>query len=319
MLTGASGFVGSHVLDSLRCRGFPAVALVRKSSSQKLFAHHRDQIEVREAALDDFPSLRAALRDVTHVIHCAGCTKALRREDFFTVNQLGTRNLLRALPGSIERFVLISSLAAAGPASPGAKVTEVDPPAPISDYGKSKLAAEEEVRNGAVCEYVILRPPAVYGPRDAEFLNLFRSVRRHVLPSPPRQELSLVFVEDLAEAAVQVLNHPACRNQLYYVGHLETVTATDMARQIAAAMNTWTVNLPLPSSLLWAVCCGADVRARITRQAAVLGRQKFPELVAKAWTCNAARLRQDTGFECRTGLADGIRQTLKWYQENGWL
>ena len=139
-----------------------------------------------------------------------------------------------------------------GPARRERPAREDDPPQPVSEYGKSKLAGEHEVRNHCRAEYVILRPPAVYGPRDAEFLRLFRAVKNHLLPKPGgAQALSMVFVRDLAEAVVTCLTHPAAAGKTYFVAAREVVTARAMAEEIAAQMKVWTLPLPLPTALLW--------------------------------------------------------------------
>lgn len=319
LLTGASGFVGSHVLDRLRQRNLPTVALVRRQSRRQLLAHHAGWVELREGTLEDTAALRAVVADITHVIHCAGATKALNSAGFFTVNQAGVRHLLAALPTSVERFIHLSSLAAAGPSTPTRCRSESDPATPVSAYGASKLAGEEEVRRGCPDRHVILRPPAVYGPRDGEFLRLFRTVSRRVLPRPPRQELSLVYVEDLAEAVLVALEHPSAAGKTYFVSHPERVTAFDMGSEIARQMNVRAVPLPLPKALLWVVCAASDLASRVTGKTSVMSLQKVPELVARAWTCESNRLCADTGFKCRTALSAGIAKTLAWYRENHWL
>src|SRR5512142_3014873 len=171
LVTGANGFVGSHILDLLFARGIPAAALLRSSSNRRFIESHGAGLDVRTGSIDDPRSIAAALEGVTHVLHCAGCTKALRLSDFDRVNRHGTRHVVDAVNaqgGRIQRLVLVSSLAAAGPASPGAPAREGDPPHPVSAYGRSKLAGEQEVRGACRSEYVILRPAAVYGPRDVE-------------------------------------------------------------------------------------------------------------------------------------------------------
>jgi nucleoside-diphosphate-sugar epimerase len=205
LLTGANGFVGSHILDKLCARGLATVALLRPASNQRFIQAHLPRLEVRVGSLSDPQSLDAALQDVTHVIHCAGCIKALRKSEFYEVNQAGTRNVVEAVnrqQGRIQRLVHLSSLAAGGPASPDKPAREDDLPHPVSEYGRSKLAGERELHGACKTEYVILRPPAVYGPRDEAFLPLFKAVKAHILPrfGGGRQTLSLVFAEDLAEA-----------------------------------------------------------------------------------------------------------------------
>ena len=162
-----------------------------------------------------------------------------------------------------------------------------DPPQPVSEYGKSKLAGELEVRNHCRAEYVILRPPAVYGPRDAEFLRLFQAVKSHLLPKPGgAQALSLVFVRDLAEAVVTCLTHPAAAGKTYFVAAREVVTARSMAEEIAAQMNVWTLPLPLPTALLWPMCLAQELASRLTGKPNVLSLQKFAELRAPGWVCD---------------------------------
>jgi nucleoside-diphosphate-sugar epimerase len=323
LLTGANGFVGSHVLDSLHERGIETVALLRSSSNRRWIAGHLNRIEVRIGSIDDRASLVAALAGITHVIHCAGATKALNETGFFQSNQIGTRNVIEALNevGHVARLVHISSLAAGHPACSERPALPTDPAAPLSLYGRSKLAGEEEVRSRCRCEFVILRPPAVYGPRDAEFLRLFKAVRSHLLPriGGGRQQLSLVYVKDLAGAIVACLNHPAAPGKTYYVTSPEIRTAGEFADLIAAQMKTWTLPLPLPNMGLWPVCLVQDLVAKLTRRPSVVGLQKYRELTAPGWVCDPRPLQTELGIRCDTGLKEGVAATLAWYRQEGWL
>jgi nucleoside-diphosphate-sugar epimerase len=324
LLTGASGFVGSHVADALAARRIPLVLLLRKTSRTALIERHVRDAEVRLGSIEDDASLRAALDGVTHVVHCAGLTKAVRNAEFYEVNQAGTRRVVEAVNerrGEVERLVLVSSLSAAGPALPGRPARETDPPRPVSEYGRSKLAGEREVTERCTTSYTILRPPSIYGPRDAEFLRLFKAARLHLLASfgGGRQELSFVYVKDFAEAVVTALAHPAADRQTFFVAHPEPSTASAFARRIADALHVRTVPVALPNAALWPVCAFEEWRARLRGKANVLSRQKYPELCAPAWTCDPSRLRDHLGFTCPTPLDAGIRQTLEWYRDNGWL
>jgi nucleoside-diphosphate-sugar epimerase len=315
--------VGSHVLDSLRARGLPTVLLLRSASHRRWLEHHLAEVEVRPGSIGEPGSLREALTGVTDVIHCAGCIKATRISEFFSVNQIGTRNLVEAVnanPRSVRRLVHLSSLAAAGPATADRPAREDCPPNPVSDYGRSKLAAEAEVRDHCRAEFVILRPPAVYGPRDTAFLPMFKAVRRHFLPRPnPRQTLSLVYVKDLAEAVVSGLIHPAAAGKTYFVASRETVTAAGMAREIADQMRRWTIPCPLPTVLLSALCAGGEALGRLTGKARLLSWQKLAEVRAPGWVCDPTLLERELGYRCSTGLKAGIGETLAWYGREGWL
>jgi nucleoside-diphosphate-sugar epimerase len=281
------------------------------------------KVEVRPGSIGDPESLRQAMAGITHVIHCAGATKAARVSGFYEVNQAGTRNVVSAIneqAGQVQRVVHVSSLAAAGPAVAEKPARERDAPRPVSEYGKSKLAGELEVRNHCRAQYVILRPAAVYGPRDTEFLRLFRAVKNHLLPKPSgAQALSLVFVRDLAEAVVTCLTHPAAAGKTYFVSAREIVTARVMAQEIAARMNVWTLPLPLPTALLWPVCLAQELMSRLTGKPNVLSLQKFAELRAPGWVCDPTRLERETGCACPTTLKAGVAETLAWYRQQCWL
>ena len=177
------------------------------------------------------------------------------------------------------------------------------------------------MRRGCKSEYVILRPPAVYGPRDTAFLPLFKVLQAHFFPrfGNGRQALSFVFVKDLAEAVVTCLTHPAAAGKTFYVSPPEVTTARGLAEEIAARLKTWTVPLPLPLAALWPLCFLREMVSRLTRLPSVVSLQKYAELRAPGWVCDPARLRRDIGFVCATRLRNGIDETVAWYQQENWL
>ena len=323
LLTGASGFVGSHILDSLRGRGLATALLLRPTSNTRFIASHLSEVELRPGSIGDPESLRQAMAGITHVVHCAGATKARRLEEFYDTNQAGTRNIVSAVNGradQVQRVVHISSIAAAGPALREKPAREEDTPQPVSAYGKSKLAGEMEVREHCRADYVILRPPPVYGPRDAELLRLFQAVKIHLLPSMnAKQAFSLVFVRDLAEAVVTCLTNLAAAGRTYFVASREVLTARNIAEEIASQMNVWTLPLPLPTALLWPLCLAQEFASRLNGKPNVLSLQKFAELRAPGWVCAPTRLESETGCICATTLKSGIAETLNWYRQHHWL
>ncbi len=324
LLTGANGFVGSHILAELHTRKIPCSILLRPSSNTRLIQGLLPGLDVRTGSIDDPASLDGALHDATHVIHSAGRTKALRTSEFFETNQAGVRRLVEAAnrcQGRIQRLVHVSSLAAGGPAPRSRPATEADPPKPVSPYGESKLEGEREVAKRCQTEWVIVRPPAVYGPGDGEFLRLFQAVKSHLLPrfGGGRQALSLVFVRDLARVLIDCLSHPRAAGKTFYAASTEIVTALELAREIAGGMQTWTVPLPLPTAALWPVCCLQELISRATGKASVLDRAKYAELRAPAWVCDPGRLTRELGLACETGLSAGISETLAWYRLQKWL
>lgn len=324
LLTGANGFVGSHILDVLCSLKIPTAILLRQTSSRKLIEHRLTEVEVRLGSLDDISLLKSALKDVTHIIHCAGLVRAIHKEDFFKANRDGTHNLVMAANEhhtQLKRFLLISSLAAIGPSEPDKPKKEEDPPAPVSIYGESKLAAEKVVLQKLQVEFTILRPPGVYGERDGEFLRLFKAVKNHIFPefSGGRQQLSLVYAKDLADVTVKTLLEPRAAGKIFFVAHPEITTSKNLAEVVAKTINTWTVPLCLPVAMLYPVCLAQEIISRITGKPDVLDTQKYREFKAPAWICDVSKLRNELGIECRTNLSDGIAQTYQWYKQQGWL
>jgi nucleoside-diphosphate-sugar epimerase len=324
LLTGASGFVGSHILGRLRARQIPTAILLRKTSDTRLIRDHLRNVDVHYGSVLEPESLGAALCGVTQVIHCAGCTKALRTVDFFEANQRGTGQVVTAVneqKGSVQRLVQISSLAAAGPALPDRPSKEDDPPRPVSEYGKSKLAGEREVIGRCQVQFVIVRPPVVYGPGDRDVLQLFKALRARVFPAfgGGPKTLSLVFVKDLADAVVGCLTHPSAAGKTYNVASQEAVAIRDFASEIARQMGVQPMPLTLPGAFLWPACLIGEALSRLTGKPGILSRQKYPELCAPGWVCDAKRIREDLGWVGVTPLADGIAETLAWYHQHGWL
>jgi nucleoside-diphosphate-sugar epimerase len=323
LVTGANGLVGSQVVDVLRQQGTPTVALLRPRSDRSFLRQHPD-LPVAEGSVTEPASLDAALEGITQVIHCAGLVKALRAQDFFDVNQMGTRNLVEAIRRrgkQVQRLVHLSSLAACGPGTAAAPVTEERTPGPVSVYGRSKLAGEEEVRQHCPVDWVVLRPPAVYGPRDREFLRLFQAVKLGFLPvfGGGRQALSLVQVQDLARITVQMLASPQVVRQVYFTSGYEVVTARELMELTARVMGGKPTQIPLPVWVLWPICAGQEVISRLTGRANVLSRQKYAELAAPGWVCDNSKLVKQAGEGSFTDLATGWAETAAWYRREGWL
>jgi nucleoside-diphosphate-sugar epimerase len=324
LLTGATGFVGSHLLDLLCARGIPARILLRKTSDRTSIRPHLERVEVREGSLSDPASLAAAFREVTHVVHCAGATRARDYAEYYQINQHGTRQVVEAANahhGQIQRLLHISSLAASHPAPATAPAREEDPPAPVSDYGRSKLGAEREVLERCHVPFTILRPPAVYGPRDHGFFSLFQAARLHVVPvfGGGIQALSMIFVRDLAEAVLASLTHPAAEGRTYFVASPEVLTARGFCEEVGRQLGVWTLPLWLPVPALLPICMVSEAACRLAGKPSLLNRQKYAELRAPGWVCDSSRFRREVGYVASTPLPEGIRQTIAWYRENGWL
>jgi nucleoside-diphosphate-sugar epimerase len=322
LVTGGTGFVGSHLVAALLERGHSPVCLVRDpGKARRVFGE--GAVELVPGDLRDAAALRKACAGVEAVAHLAGLIAARDRAEFFEVNVEGTRALAEAAAasgGRLRRFVLVSSLSAAGPAARGTRV-ELDGAGPISLYGESKRAGEEAVR-GLALEWTILRPPAVYGPRDLEFLRLFRMARLGLAPvfGDGSQELSLVYAADLAEAIASCLEVGA-PGAVLYPAHEEVCTARELALAIcsAAAPGRAPRLMRVPTSALRPILAVTGLAARLSGRATLLSPDKRAELLAEAWTCSPGALTARTGWRARTPLREGLLRTANWYRSAGWL
>ena len=248
LVTGATGFVGSHLVEALRRRGHEVTGLAR--SPRKAEALTSQGARVVAGDLYDAAALDRAAAGQDIVYHVAGVVAARDEAEFLRANRDGTRNILDAAERSGNpRFVLVSSLAAAGPAPLGAPLTGRETPRPVTAYGRSKLAAEEMVRSSAL-RWSVIRPPIVYGPRDREILKIFRLARLHLAPvfGDGSQELSAVHASDLAEALVAAGESPATIGGIYPACHPEVFTSAELGHAVARAMgrSVTTIRIPIP-------------------------------------------------------------------------
>lgn len=322
LVTGGTGFVGSHLVEHLLAAGHEVTCLVRSAAkAEALFAERRPR--VIQGALDDGATVRMAAENTEVVFHLAGVTSARSRAEFLAINEGGTKAVLRAMPATVRRFVYVSSLAASGPATRGTPHTGTERAAPVTHYGASKLGAEVAVRAGPV-PWTIIRPPAVYGPRDVEFLRVFRLVRGPFIPifGDGRQELTFVYVTDVARALIAVAESEAAEGKVYYATHPEIVDQRGFIETVARLVRT-DGRLPRPLKIpatparmaLWVTQTAALVSGRAT----VLTADKANEFFADSFACSPAPLERDTGWHAEHGLESGIPLTAAWYREHRWL
>src|SRR5512142_302585 len=231
LVTGATGFVGSHVVEALAARGDTVTVLARSEARAAPLAPLG--VAVALGSLEDPAALAAAARGQDVVFHLAGLTAAATPADYQRVNAEGTRRLLEAAAAAAApraRFVYVSTQAVLGPSRPGERLAEDAPCRPVTAYGRSKLAGEEAVRGATGVAWTIVRPSAVYGPRDREFLAMFRLARLGVAPviGSGAQQLSLVCAPDLADAIVRACTAPAAAGLTYHAANPEAVTSREL-------------------------------------------------------------------------------------------
>jgi nucleoside-diphosphate-sugar epimerase len=320
LVTGATGFVGGHLAEALCRRKDQVTALARSPVKARTLAGLG--IRVIEGHLDDRAAIAAAVEGQELIYHVAGVVASGDEAGFQRANVGGTRNLLAAaaLEARRPRVVLVSSMAAAGPASPGHPLVGTEPPRPVTAYGRSKLAAEALV-TGSGLPWTILRPPTVYGPRDREVLKLFRLARLGLVPvfGDGRQELSAVYVLDLADALIAAAISRTALGRIYYPCHPQVFSGAEFVRTIGKAMGKRLRVLPVPSTVGRGLLAVTQLAARLSRQPTILTVDKGNEFFQPAWTGDPQPMTRDTGWRAVYDLERGLKETWRWYRSAGWL
>jgi nucleoside-diphosphate-sugar epimerase len=317
LVTGSTGFVGSHLVEKLRARGEQVRCLVRPSTNARRLPAG---VETAAADLVTGQGIDRALEGVDTVIHVAGVTKVLNPDDYYAGNARPTEHLARALAGRSIRLVYVSSLAAVGPGADGRPVDENTPPHPVSTYGKSKLAGEKIAR-ALVPDAVIVRPPVVYGPRDTDVFQILKAVARGLVLEIAGGErwFSAIYVEDLADGLCAAVRAPQAAGQSYFLAHRDRVSWRQFGATAGKIMGRTPRTLRVPIFAANSMAFLSEIWSLLSRNPAIISREKVAEACCRFWTCDPARAAADFGFEAPTPLAAGLAKTLAWYKEAGWL
>jgi nucleoside-diphosphate-sugar epimerase len=321
LVTGGTGFIGSHLVESLLQDGWKIRCLIRETSSRRFLGHN--EIEFAIGTLDDKTSLINSLKDVSTVFHLAGKINGKNREDFFKTNQQGTRNLLEAVRQSkvdLDHFILVSSLAAAGPSPDGHLLNENEIPRPVNFYGESKLAAEQEAKRFSnYFPITILRPPAVYGPRDTETLQLIKlaGYGLRFIPGGEKNIFSTIHVTDLVSALLLASNRNDRQLRIYFIGDGKEYHWKEAYSIIRESLGKNTFAIPLP----WRpTLTTIKMLARFfPRSAAGFYLDKINELDHNYWVCSINKAQDELGFKPQYDLKQGLQETIRWYRTKGWL
>jgi nucleoside-diphosphate-sugar epimerase len=311
LLTGATGFVGSHVARVLVEAGYEVRCGVRASSSMRWIS----DLDVERVTLDlgGHPGdLSGAVKNVDLIVHAAGITRARRAEEYNSVNAGITRMLAAAaLEAGVRRFVLISSLAARGPDGSGR---------PESAYGRSKLEAETHLRSlGGQMEAVALRPAAVYGPRDTDLLPLFRMARLGWLPIPSGAgSLQPVYAEDVARAVLAAAREPASFGP-FPVAETALYTWEDAVAGLEGVFGRTVRAVRLPAAAFILAGRAAELAARHFSAVPVFDERRMRDLAIHTWTCDTSITERALGWRAEVPLFEGLERTARWYRQAGWL
>ena len=334
LITGASGFIGSFIVEEALRRGFDTWAAVRKSSSKEFLQDER--IHFIELSLSSEEQLAEQLRGraFDYVVHAAGVTKCLDKRDFHRINTEGTQHLVRALIASgmpLKRFVYISSLSIMGAIReelPYTEILESDTPQPNTAYGRSKLEAERwlkneklEMRNEKLFPFVVLRPTGVYGPRERDYFMMAKSIEAHTdfAVGFKQQDITFVYVTDVVQAVFLALEKGET-GRAYFLSDGEVYQSSTFSDLIRRELgNPWWIRITAPLWLLRIITFVGEYVGRITGRVTALNNDKYHIMRQRNWRCDITPARRELGYEPQVKLEEGVRRSIAWYKENNWL
>ncbi|BBO30539.1 NAD-dependent epimerase/dehydratase family protein [Lacipirellula parvula] len=334
LITGASGFVGSNLAQRLIRDGWEVRCLLRPTSRVEFLGNL--PFERFEGGLSDADSLRRAVRGVDYVFHVAGRTAAFKPSQYFEDNVEGTRRLAEACAAqpTPPGLLMVSSLAAGGTGTMKAPRTEAEPERPVSNYGRSKLAAEQMLATYADRLAVsIVRPPMVFGRADRAGLHLYRTLRKlplHLSPGVRRFPVSLIYAADLCDAIIRIAargerlptlanGQPNASQGKYYVAAERDVTYGEMGRLAARAADLRVATIPMPTPIFWVAGAIGETVGRVRGRAALINFDKVREATARGWVCSDEKIRTTLGYRPAATLEEQFADTVAWYREHKWL
>lgn len=323
LITGATGFIGSHVAEFLHKKGYEIIVIVRESSNRKWIEHL--PIKYFSGNLLDKNLIKDAVDGVDYVYNIAGVTKARTKQEYFLSNYEATKVLLEATleqNPNIKRFVHVSSQTVTGPSTNGKPVNEDTPCRPITTYGLSKYEAEKECKKlmGDI-PITIVRPSAVYGPRDKDIYEFFRTIKKGIHPLIGFSDtyVSLVHVYDLVRGIILAGESEKSKGQIYFIAGERYYNWKEFGQLTSMIMGKKVLRVRIPGILVYGVSIIAEIGSFITRKPALLNIEKAKDLVQRAWICSIEKAMRDLDYREELKIEDGIRNTIEWYKENRWL
>jgi len=322
-MTGATGFVGSFLAEALLNKNHKVRCLVRKESNLRWIADL--DVECHYGSLFDKDSLKRGIEDCELIIHVAAITKARTEEEYFKANFDGTKNLVdvcKENPDRIKRFVNIGSQTAVGPSPTIIPIDETYEPNPLTYYGKSKLAAEQYVMQAAKSLPVTnLRPSAVYGPRDTDILEFFRTVKMGIIPKLGGIDkyLSLIHVRDLARAVIMSMDKAKTKGKTYFVANEKPYAWKEVANATLRVLGKKGIHISVPITIMKVISVVSEGLSALTKKPALINSQKIIEMEPNFWTCSSDKAYKDFGFRPELDLDEGVADTIAWYKEHKWM
>lgn len=322
-VTGGTGFIGSHLIDRLLSKGYHVRALVR--NPKKLGFLSGLPIEIVEGDLFSTAALESGITGADYVYHVAGLVAAKSKKEFYRGNRDATRNMIeitaRVNP-SVKKFIHISSQTAVGPGKGMAPVNESTVPHPLTTYGKSKLAAEEEVLKFAgTIPVTILRVSAVYGPRDTATFDYFKSAYMglELLIGFHDTYVSLVHSTDLVTGIILAGEKEIANGQTYFLGSEQYYTWNEIGYVTKSVLNKKLLRVRVPKPLVFVIAGISGIASTFKAKPSVLNFEKAYDLIQGNWCCDITKAKKELGYKQEVTLAEGVKETISWYLDNKWM
>ena len=323
VVTGANGFVGSHLVDLLLSKNFIVRCIVRSSSNLR-WLKSKD-VEIYDCGLNDKEGLRKAFNEAVYIYHVAGVVKSKKPEGYFLGNVDTAKTLLDVaieFKQSIRKFLIVSSQTAVGPSLNGKVVDETSVCKPITTYGKSKLAEEELAKTYMdKLPITICRAPAVYGERDTEILIFFKTFNGGLMTTIgfDKKLLSLIHVKDLVNGFYLAGISPKSSGEVYFISSEKYYSWEKIGKITSKVLNKKPLKVKVPHSVVYLLAAIAQFFAMFSSKPATLNIEKAKDITQKEWTCDTSKAIRELGYHQQVSIEEGIKRTCDWYKEMKWI
>jgi nucleoside-diphosphate-sugar epimerase len=323
VITGANGFVGSHLVDLLLENNYKIRCIIRKSSDLK-WIKGKD-IEIFNSGLLDIDGLRKAFIGTDYIYHVAGVVKSKKPEGYFLGNVENTRVILETaleFKDTIKKILIVSSQTASGPSMNGRAINENDPCFPITTYGRSKLA-EEHLANSFMdrLPITICRAPAVFGERDTEIFIFFQTFNKGLFTTIGfgEKKISLIHVRDLVRGFMMAAEADKSSGQTYFISSEKYYTWEEIGEITGKVMGKKPFKVKVPHSVVYFIAVIAQFTAVFSSKPATLNIEKAKDITRQAWICDTSKAIKELGYNQSISIEEGIKRTCDWYKKMGWL
>ncbi len=330
LITGASGFIGSFLVEAALSKGYDVYAGIRKTSNKEYLQDSRIKfVYLDYEKVDELKSQLSELNrkneKLNYIVHCAGVTKAVDKSNFEKVNYNYTKNLIKAISAAeikLDKFVYISTLAVCGPGNPKTNIPIklTDPKNPVSLYGKSKLKSEQFIEENLKLPYIIFRPTGVYGAREKDFFVMYDMINKGIETyiGTKKQLATFIYIEDLIGLIFKGLESNVSKGA-YFATDGNYHTSQEFSEAIKTALNKKTITIVVPKFVVKPIAYVSEIISKITKKAATLNTEKYKDISHKNWLCDSSATFKDFNFKPKYDIKQGLKETISWYKQNNLL